>query len=97
TMLLWADAIERAGTFHPPSVVEALEDSINHKRPYTVGGEVYFRAEDHDGAANFTIVRGKKPSEMKNEDDLVDVVAIADGVETLPPPDYAGCKMNPAA
>jgi ABC-type branched-subunit amino acid transport system substrate-binding protein len=97
TMLLWADAVERAGTFYPPEVVKALEDSINHKRPYTMGGDVYFRAEDHDGAANFTIVRGKKPSEIKNKDDLVDIVAIADGVETLPPIGYAGCKMAPAA
>lgn len=96
TMLLWADAIERAGTFYPAEVVKALEDGINHKRPYTMGGDVYFRAEDHDGAANFTIVRGKKPSEIKNKDDLVDVVAIADGVATLPPVGYAGCKMAPA-
>lgn len=96
TMLLWADAIERAGTFYPPAVIEAFEDSINHKRPYTVGGEVYFRAEDHDAAANFTIVRGKKPEDIQHKDDLVDVLAIADGVETLPPYDYAGCKMNPA-
>src|SRR5699024_2739013 len=38
TLLLWADAVERAGTFYPAAVVEALEDSINHKRPYTMGG-----------------------------------------------------------
>lgn len=97
TMLLWADAIERAGTFYPAAVVEALEDSINHKRPHTMGGDVYFRAEDHDGAANFAIVRGKKPADIKNKDDLVDVVAVADGIETLPPVGYAGCKMAPAA
>ncbi|MDN5844243.1 MAG: substrate-binding protein [Alcaligenaceae bacterium] len=97
TMLLWADGIERAGTFYPAAVVEALEDGINHKRPHTMGGEVYFRAEDHDGAANFTIVRGKKPSEIQNKDDLVDIVAIANGVDTLPPVGYAGCKMAPAA
>ncbi|HET8596266.1 MAG TPA: substrate-binding protein [Castellaniella sp.] len=94
TTLLWADAIERAGTFHPAEVVKALEDSINHKRPYTMGGEAYFRAEDHDGAANFTIVRGKKPSDIKDKDDLVDIVAVADGVATLPPVGYAGCKMT---
>ncbi|NYT60059.1 substrate-binding protein [Alcaligenaceae bacterium] len=97
TMLLWADAVERAGTFYPAEVVKAFEDSINHKRPYTMGGEVYFRAEDHDGAANFAVVKGKKPSEIKNKDDLVDVVAVANGVETLPPIGYAGCKMAPAA
>src|SRR3546814_146875 len=89
--------IERAGTFYPAAVVEALEDGINHKRPHIMGGEVYFRAEDHDGAANFTIVRGKKPSEIQNKDDLVDIVAIANGVDTLPPIGYAGCKMSPAA
>jgi hypothetical protein len=61
-----------------------------------MGGDVYFRAEDHDGAANFAVVRGKKPSEIKNKDDLVDVVAVADGVATLPPIGYAGCKMAPA-
>lgn len=97
TTLLWADAIERAGTFYPAAVVEALEDSINHKRPHTMGGEVYFRAEDHDGAADFVVVRGKNPSEIKDDDDLVDVVAVADGEATLPPVGYAGCKMSPAA
>ena len=97
TMLLWADAIERAGTFYPAAVVEALEDGINHKRPYTMGGDVYFRAEDHDGAANFAVVKGKKPSEIQNKDDLVELVAVADGKETLPPIGYAGCNMSPAA
>ena len=97
SMLLWADGIERAGTFYPAEVIAALEDGVNHKRPHTMGGEVYFRAEDHDGAGNFAVVRGKKPSEIQNKDDLVDVVAIADGVETLPPIGYAGCKMAPAA
>ncbi len=97
TMLLWADAIERAGTFYPAEVVKALEDGVNHKRPHTMGGEVYFRAEDHDGAANFAVVRGKAPGEIKNKDDLVDLVAVADGVTTLPPVGYAGCKMSPAA
>lgn len=97
TMLLWADACERAGTFYPAAVVEALEDGINHKRPYSMGGEVYFRAEDHDGVADFAVVRGKKPSEIQNKDDLVDVVAVANGLETLPPVGYAGCKMGPAA
>lgn len=96
TTLLWADAIERAGTFYPAEVIKALEDGINHKRPYTMGGDVYFRAEDHDGAANFAVVRGKKPSEIKNKDDLVDIVAVANGVDTLPPVGYAGCKMAPA-
>ena len=97
TMMLWADAIERAGTFYPAAVVEALEDGINHKRPYSMGGEVYFRAEDHDGAADFAVVRGKKPSEIQNKDDLVDVIAVANGLDTLPPIGYAGCKMDPAA
>lgn len=97
TMLLWADAVERAGTFYPAAVVEALEDGVNNKRPYSMGGEVYFRAEDHDGVADFAIVRGKKPSEIQNKDDLVDVVAVANGLETLPPVGYAGCKMDPAA
>lgn len=96
-MMLWADAVERAGTFYPAAVVEALEDGVNHKRPYTMGGEVYFRAEDHDGVADFAVVRGKKPSEIQNKDDLVDVVAVANGLDTLPPIGYAGCKMDPAA
>src|SRR5699024_6684381 len=36
SMVLWADAIERAGTFYPPKVIEALEDGVNHKRPHTM-------------------------------------------------------------
>src|SRR5690606_1036789 len=83
TMLLWADAVERAGTFYPAAVVEALGDSINLKRTSAMGGEVYFRAEHHDGAANVAVVRRKKPSVIQNEHALVDVVAVANGVDTL--------------
>ncbi len=92
TMLLWADAIERAGTFYPAEVIKALE--AEEKRPHTMGGQVWFRKEDHDGIANFPIVRGKKPSEMKSKDDLLEIVAIADGLESMPPVGYAGCKMG---
>ncbi len=92
TAVLWADAIERAGTFYPEEVIKALE--AEEKRPHTMGGQVWFRKEDHDGIANFPIVRGKKPSDMKNKDDLLEIISIADGLDVMPPHDYAGCKLG---
>lgn len=92
--LLWADAVERAGTFHPVKVVKALEDGVKVKRE-TPLGPGWFRAEDHQGIVNFPIVRGKKASDMKAKDDFFEIVSIANGTEVAPPVGHFGCKLGP--
>ena len=88
---LWADAVERAGTFYPPDVIKAYEQQVKRKG---LIGDVWFRAEDHQGVSDFPIVRGKKPSEMQNPADLCEIVDIIDGQSVLPPPGLFGCKLG---
>src|SRR3546814_7897370 len=78
---LWADACERAGSFYPPDVIKAYEAGQVRQGPV---GDVTFRAGDHQGVINFPIVRGKKPSDMKNPDDYFDIVEVVDGKAALP-------------
>lgn len=90
-MVLWADAVERAGTFYGPEVVKAYEKEVKREGPV---GTVWFRGSDHQGVVNFPIVRGKKPSEMKNKSDLFEVISIANGADVVAPPDHFGCKLG---
>lgn len=90
-MALWADAVERAKSFYPPDVVKALEAGVKRESPM---GPIWFRGEDHQAASNFAIVRGKKPSAMRNKDDFFDIVEVVDGGRTLPPLDLFGCKLG---
>ena len=88
---LWADAVERAGTFYPPSVIKVYEDG--HKIQSTVG-EVYFRKEDHQLVRPVIIVRGKKAADMKNKEDFYDVVEVVPGEPLMQKPDAFGCKLG---
>lgn len=88
---LWADAVERAGTFYPPDVIKVYEDG--HKIQSTVG-EVYFRAADHQLVRPVVIVRGKKPADMKNKEDFYDVVEVVPGEPLMQKPDAFGCKLG---
>jgi branched-chain amino acid transport system substrate-binding protein len=88
---LWADAVERAGTFYPPEVIKAYE--AGNKTQSTVG-EVYFRAADHQLVRPVIIVRGKKPSAMKNKEDFYDVVDIVPGEGLMQPADAFGCNLG---
>lgn len=91
TLTLWADAVERAGTFYPPDVIKAYEAGVVRQGPV---GDVTFRAEDHQGVINFPIVRGKKPADMKNPDDFFEVVEVIDGKTVLPELGVLGCKLG---
>lgn len=90
---LWADAIERAGTFYTPEVIKAYEKGVKRQGPV---GDVWFRGADHQGVVNFPIVRGKKPADMKNKSDLFEIVDVVNGADYLPPVGLLGCKMGPA-
>jgi ABC-type branched-subunit amino acid transport system substrate-binding protein len=92
TTALWADAVERAGTFYPPDVIKAYEAGEVRQGPV---GDVTFRAGDHQGVINFPIVRGKKPGDMKNPDDYFEIVEVVQGKDALPDLGVLGCKLGP--
>jgi branched-chain amino acid transport system substrate-binding protein len=88
---LWADAVERAGSFYPPDVIKSYEAAP--KLESTVG-EVHFRAADHQLVRPVIIVRGKKPSDMKNKEDFYEIVEIVPGEGLMQPPDAFGCTLG---
>ncbi|WP_166416623.1 substrate-binding protein [Cochlodiniinecator piscidefendens] len=69
--LLYADAVQRAGSFHPCAVAEALEgfdfDGLGN-------GPTHYRADDHQCFKDVLVVRGKENPE--NEFDLLEVVEV---------------------
>jgi ABC-type branched-subunit amino acid transport system substrate-binding protein len=69
--LLYADACERAGTFNPCGVAEALEgfefDGLGN-------GKTTYRAEDHQCFKDVLVVRGKE--NPTSEFDLLEVVEV---------------------
>ena len=89
---LWADAVERAGTFYPPAVIKAYE--AGHHNDSTVG-DVYFRAEDHQLVRPVIIVRGKEPAAMKSPDDYWEVEEVVPGAGLMQAPGAFGCKLGP--
>jgi branched-chain amino acid transport system substrate-binding protein len=93
-MLIWADAVERAGTFYPPAVIKTLEDGHKLEMPL---GTVYYRACDHQQVRAVPVVVGKKPSAMRDREDFFELVAMVPGESVLPPCDLFGCKLGPYA
>jgi branched-chain amino acid transport system substrate-binding protein len=88
---LWADAVERAGSFYPPDIIKAYE--AGNKNNSTVG-EVYFRAADHQLVRPVIIVRGKKPADMKNKEDFWEVLDVVPGEGLMQPADAFGCQLG---
>ncbi len=88
---LWADAVERAGSFYPPAVIKALEAG-NHNN--TMVGDVYFRAADHQLVRPVVIVQGKKPGDMKNPEDFWQVLEVVPGAGLMQAPDAFGCALG---
>jgi ABC-type branched-subunit amino acid transport system substrate-binding protein len=90
---LWALAVERAGTFYPPTVIKTLEDS--KQRPFnSTLGEVWYRAGDHQLVRPVPVVRGKAPQAMKNADDYFDILELVSGEDVLVPLSAGGCKLG---
>ncbi len=89
-MLVWADAVSRAGTFYPIDVIKALESG--HKVG-TIYGKVWYRAGDHQMVRPVPVVVGKKPDEMKGKEDYYKIVEIVPGEDTMPPLAATGCHM----
>ncbi|HUN99668.1 MAG TPA: substrate-binding protein [Bradyrhizobium sp.] len=91
-MLVWADAVERAGTFYPIDVIKALESG--HKVD-SIYGEVWYRAGDHQMVRPVPVMVGKKPNEMKGPEDFYRIVEIVPGEQVMPPLDETGCHLQP--
>ncbi|SEK49188.1 amino acid/amide ABC transporter substrate-binding protein, HAAT family [Roseovarius nanhaiticus] len=69
--LLYADAVERAGSFNPCAVVEALKD---FEFDGLGSGPTLYRGDDHQCFKDVVVVRGKENPE--NEFDLVEIVEV---------------------
>ncbi len=89
-MMVWADAVSRAGDFYPVDVIKKLEDGT---KVDTIYGKVYYRAGDHQMVRPVPVVVGKKPDEMKSKEDYYKIVEIVPGEQTMPPLKETGCHM----
>ena len=88
--LLYADAVERAGTFYPPEVIKALEgfefDGMGN-------GPTLYRAEDHQCFKDVLVVQGKQaPS---NPFDLLEAVGSASREAVTYDPAIFGGELGP--
>jgi branched-chain amino acid transport system substrate-binding protein len=88
---LWAEAVEHAGTFYPPAVIKSYEAG---RKVDSLVGQVYWRAVDHQLVRPVIIVRGKKPSAMKNKEDYWEVLEVLPGLPLMQAPDAFGCKLG---
>jgi len=88
---MWADAVERAGTFYPPDVIKSYEKGVTVD---STVGPVHFRPEDHQLVRPVIIVQGKKTADMKGKDDFFDVLEIVDSAPLMQKPDAFGCKLG---
>ena len=81
--LLYADACERAGTFNPCGIAEALEgfefDGLGN-------GKTLYRADDHQCFKDVLVVRGKE--NPQSEFDLLEVVEVTPAAQVTYPPDH---------
>ena len=88
---LWAEAVENAGTFYPPDVIKSYESP---RKLQSLLGEVSWRAADHQLVRPVVIVRGKKPSAMRNKEDFWEVVEVVPGTNLLQDPKASGCNLG---
>jgi ABC-type branched-subunit amino acid transport system substrate-binding protein len=88
---IWARMVSEAGTFYPPEVIKTYEKGETFP---SMVGDVHFRTEDHQLVRPVIIVRGKKPSEMKNNEDFWDVLEVVPGAALMQKPDAFGCHLG---
>jgi branched-chain amino acid transport system substrate-binding protein len=81
--LLYADAVQRAGSFNPCAVVEALEgfefDGLGN-------GPTLYRAEDHQCFKDVLVLKGKENPD--NEFDLLEIVEVTPAAQVTYAPDH---------
>ena len=96
--LLYADAVERAGSFNPCAVAEALKD---FEFDGMGNGPTLYRGADHQCFKDVVVVKGKENPE--NEFDLVEIVEVTPTKQVTYDPDhpqFAGGSLgtcNPGA
>ena len=88
---IWARMVSEAGTFYPPDVIKSYEKGETFP---SMVGDVHFRAADHQLVRPVIIVRGKKPSEMKNNEDFWEVLEVVPGGPLMQKPDAFGCHLG---
>ncbi|RMH46967.1 MAG: ABC transporter substrate-binding protein [Alphaproteobacteria bacterium] len=108
--ILYADACQRAGTFHPCAVIEALETKDGFDAGFTDAGFQFdglgngptlYRAADHQCFKPVLVVRGKENPTSKF--DLLEVVDVTPTEKVMyrpDHPDFAGGELgacNPGA
>ncbi len=97
-MLLYADAANRAGTFNPCAIVEALEgyafDGLGN-------GPTVYRADDHQCFKDVLVMKGKEaPSNKYDVLELVEITPVAQVTYAPDHPQFAGGELgtcNPGA
>jgi branched-chain amino acid transport system substrate-binding protein len=88
---IWARMVSEAGSFYPPTVIKQYEKGETFP---SMVGDVHFRPEDHQLVRPVIIVRGKKPSEMKNSEDYWEVLEVVPGEPLMQKPDAFGCHLG---
>jgi branched-chain amino acid transport system substrate-binding protein len=91
SLAIWARMVSETGTFYPPDVIKTYEKGETFD---SMVGEVHFRAADHQLVRPVVIVRGKKPSDMKNPEDFWEVLEVVPGEPLMQKPDAFGCSLG---
>jgi len=91
SLAMWARMVSEAGTFYPPAVIKQYEKGETFP---SMVGDVHFRPEDHQLVRPVVIVRGKKPSDMKNSEDYWEVLEVVPGAPLMQKPDAFGCNLG---
>ena len=91
SLAMWARMVSEAGTFYPPDVIKQYEKGETMD---SMVGPVHFRPEDHQLVRPVVIVRGKKPSDMKNKEDYWEVLEVVPGEGLMQKPDAFGCHLG---
>jgi branched-chain amino acid transport system substrate-binding protein len=90
--ILFANAVEKAGTFYPPEVIKALE-GLEYEG--TGPSKCLYRAEDHQVFKDIFVVRGKSPSKSKDKFDLLEQVAQVPRAQVEYPPSMMPGELGP--
>lgn len=91
SLAMWARMVSDAGTFYPPDVIKQFEKGETFP---STAGDVHVRPEDHQVVRPVMIVRGKKPADMKNEEDYWEILEVLPGAPLMQRPDAFGCKLG---
>jgi branched-chain amino acid transport system substrate-binding protein len=91
SLAIWARMVSEVGTFYPPEVIKRYEKGETFP---SVVGDVHFRAADHQLVRPVIVVRGKKPSDMKNSEDYWEVLEVVPGEPLMQKPDAFGCNLG---